>query len=85
MESGPQPAVEPVVSLMSTNMAMMTMMKKRKETRRNQRILEIFQVNSWVIFNFVVDWPNVGGFFSNFMEDFENSLILPFFKSHKHY
>ena len=46
MESGTQPAVEPVVSLMSKNMAMMTMMKKRKETRRNQRILEIFQVNS---------------------------------------
>ena len=59
MERGPQPAVEPVVLLMSKNMAMMTMMKKRKETRRNQRILEIFQVNSF--FNFVVAWPNTYG------------------------
>lgn len=33
------------VRWMSKSMAMMSMMKKRKETRRNQRILEIFQVN----------------------------------------
>ena len=46
MESEAQPVVEPVVVLMSKTMAMMTMMKKRKETRRNQRILEIFQVES---------------------------------------
>merc|ERR1711953_810975 len=43
VESEAQPVVEPAVLLMSKNMAMMTMMKKRKETRRNQRILEIFQ------------------------------------------
>ena len=45
--SGAQSTLSGPVNIwwMSKSMAMMSMMKKRKETRRNQRILEIFQVN----------------------------------------